>query len=41
MPTHGLLDAASEQAKGKAKIDLRLKELAQLTWIRLEETACV
>ena len=41
MPTHGLLDAASEQAKGKEKIGSTLKGIGQLTWIRLEEMVCV
>jgi len=41
LPTHRLLDAASEASKGKAKLALHLKVLGQLIWIRLVETECV
>ena len=38
LPTHRLLDAASEASKGKAKIgSTQKKVLVQLIWIKLEE----
>ena len=38
LPTHRLLDAASEASKEKQRLGLPLKELAQHIWIKLEET---
>ena len=37
LPTHRLLDAASEASKGKAKIGSTLKVLDQHIWIKLVE----
>jgi adenylosuccinate synthase len=37
LPTHRLLDAASEASKGKAKIGSTLKVSDQLTWIKRVE----
>jgi adenylosuccinate synthase len=37
LPTHRLLDAASEASKGKAKIGSTLKGIGQLTWIKRVE----
>ena len=37
LPTHRLIDKASELSKGKKKIGSTLKELVQLTWIKQEE----
>jgi adenylosuccinate synthase len=37
LPTHRLLDAASEASKGKAKIGSTLKGIDQLTWIKRVE----
>ena len=41
LPTHRLLDAASEASKGKGKIGSTLKELVQPTWTKPEEMGCV
>ena len=37
LPTHRYLDAASELAKGKKKLDQPSKESALLIWIKLAE----
>ena len=38
LPTHKLIDAASEKAKGKQKIESTLKGIGPNTWTKLEET---
>ena len=40
LPTHRLLDAASEAAKGKAKIGSTLKGIGPPTWTKLAATDC-
>ena len=37
LPTHRFIDAASEAAKGKQRLDPPLKALVQPIWIKLEE----